>query len=156
MGEQVGERVPSDTVGGMTTTSTDEQDLDPLTPFRDSVLTNIVALLDSATEHVSYPVTLVVGGAVVSGYVISAADYAEQLSESSGFETFLKPFTDDMSSRRGADLTDDTIDLTKFIHLKDAFIVVGSGPIKVGLWRGNLAQIDGWSVGILAIGSGAE
>jgi hypothetical protein len=38
--------------------------------------------------------------------------------------------------------------VTTFIHLKDAYAYApGAKPLLIGLWRGRLGHVSGWSVG---------
>lgn len=102
------------------------------------------------------PVTLCCSGILVTGIIISMADYSAGLSETAGF-----------SVKGGAPVEYEDIGLARrlkemmlslpsktntedFIHLKDVGIMTPAGMARTSYWRGRITQIDGFSLGLLA------
>ena len=97
------------TISRITTVAEDKNP--PLVPFRDSLLTNIVAFVNSQPrDEAGYPVTLLVNGATISGHIIPAANYCEEFGSKTGLGSFIAPLTEDMVGCRGEDLSDEIIE----------------------------------------------
>ncbi|HVT36067.1 MAG TPA: gas vesicle accessory protein GvpU [Nevskiaceae bacterium] len=108
----------------------------------------------------TFPITLWVGGSVVSGYLIGGADYFEELGSS--LETFFASAkVDDPMSianslvepyrKHYEDIPDEDPPPT-YIHLRNARVFApGQNPMpSVGtIWRGRLSRVDGFSFGNL-------
>lgn len=103
-------------------------------------------------------VTLTVGGALISGTMISGKTYYDSLrsllSENIDNEdvvSFFKTIIDIPSSSYDYDSEDKRPINTVFIHLKDARFFGPDGhyiPQTGGaLWRGRISQVDGFSLG---------
>ncbi len=106
----------------------------------------------------SIPVTLTVGGNLISGELISAESYFEQLAANfSGAmpeenrETAkqlilsLQPVNNSESEERPA---------PQFIHMQEARVFADAGKPIVSsgvLWRGKISIIDGFSLGSLSV-----
>ena len=132
------------TISRITTVAEDKNP--PLVPFRDSLLTNIVAFVNSQPrDEAGYPVTLLVNGATISGHIIPAANYCEEFGSKTGLGSFIAPLTEDMVGCRGEDLSDEIS--------REATVFSNSGTMNLGLWRGSLAEVAGFSVGILGPGT---
>lgn len=120
---------------------------------------------------VTIPITLTVGGLVISGDLVSGKDYFEsaavnmrsaQTTDSTGggpiealqslpdrLAQFFDGYANDYPLRRDREEDADAADLApRYVHLGQATIRQGGGPtIKVGEWRGRLAVVSGWSLG---------
>ena len=113
---------------------------------------------------VSLGVTLLVGGAVVSGLLVGAAEFFEGLADyldreagedaqafTHGYRSFAKEFRDEIGS--DFDQAVDAPYVVTYIHLRDAHVFAPGGgylPSNAGLfWRGRLESVDGWSIGTL-------
>lgn len=111
----------------------------------------------------SLGVTLMVGGAVVSGILVGTADFneglAEYIDQKSGPDG---KFLADMHRKAAEDLRSEFGDdfkaafgapyVATYIHLRDARVYTphGSVPRNEGIfWRGRLDSVDGWSIGSL-------
>ena len=115
-------------------------------------------------------VTLHVAGVVISGTLISGrkffhhiaqalreaaarhdAQAAEGLAE--GFTAVADSYRLWAEHERQSDSNDDQDairPLTLYIHLRDAAVYAPGGPPLPGmLWRGRLAHVSGWSLGVL-------
>jgi hypothetical protein len=119
----------------------------------------------AANRGASVSVTLSVGGSIVSGMLVGAAEYLEGLGAE--FEATDMDDKDKMGdmfremavqareewSPENDEQTDDYV--VSYIHLKDARYLGGAGgymPSNRGLWwRGRLDKVDGWSFGSLDV-----
>ncbi|MDF3308698.1 hypothetical protein P3H15_27145 [Rhodococcus sp. T2V] len=122
-----------------------ESTRDDLTPFRDPLLTNLVAETNATGN--SLPVLLTMDGSVISGDLISGADYFRQLGEKTGMSNFFEPILNQYTERQGEEVTDVDIDDTLWIHLRDTKLIAGSANVNIGLWRGSLTHVNGWTFG---------
>lgn len=122
-------------------------------PAQDVQLQMLVRLIGQDPEA-ALPITLVVGGGVLHGDLIShqawTADWARSLR---GFDgpgaRLLKRFPEEVD-RAVADREghDGPHRLPQWIHLRDATHAGASGrPVVMPLWRGRLADVSGWSLG---------
>ena len=113
--------------------------------------------VNSGQVGVSIPVTFTIGGSLVSGHLISEADYFEQLS--SDFSGALP----EAAREAGKELIkalqptlavdEDDQPACQFVHLKKAQVFNGSSnPIPSGgtLWRGKISSVEGFSLGSLS------
>jgi hypothetical protein len=117
--------------------------------------------------ELAVPVTLNVGGYLVSGYVISGKEYFEEFAElvARGLpdafdeerkQTIAKSFN---NLRNIYDTTEDRVEDViaqggyNFVHLRDALFLHPSGdtiPSTSGmLWRTKLEAVDGFTLGML-------
>lgn len=147
----------------MQTNETEKADQPTIT--HDSMLEFLVKL--ASTAGLSTPVTLTVGGTLVSGRIAGGEEYfkevakrvragqgqAETLEVTAGiYDAYAEKYAEWYPLRsEGADSDEeDESDETpiSFIHLLDAHIFAqGAAPIELGQWRGLLSSIDGWTVG---------
>lgn len=114
----------------------------------DNLLVNLVAVanLVDAEDDYHYDVVLTIGGTIVSGEMVSGAQYAAWAAKGSDF---FAPLIDFYGARVGVPITQDVLDSTSYIHLANATIYSGSDRLNVGYWRGLLDRVDGWSIGTL-------
>jgi len=108
--------------------------------------------LNSTVNNFSYSfgVTLVVGGGVISGTLISAKTYFEEFAET--FSGAWPGGSDVLRDGLAGWGQEDAADLhPEFIHLKDARYVSGPefAPSSGAgiLWRGNIESVNGFSLG---------
>lgn len=100
------------------------------------------------------PVTLVIGGGLLYGDLIShkawKTDWAHSLRGVDGagaqlLERFPEQVDQAVAEKQGRPAPQR---LPQWIHLRDATSVVGpGGPVVMPLWRGRLADVSGWSLG---------
>ncbi len=133
--------------------------LAPATPSADAFLQFLVNLVNNGSQLESIGVTLQMGGMLVSGSIVSGADY---------FDRFAANFSDslgalDANTRSGvraslAELGDvfrvpQPVDpLPNYIHLSDALFFAADGTPIAGqptLWRGRTSSVDGFILGRL-------
>jgi hypothetical protein len=113
---------------------------------RDEGFANLVAVANVADSEYRYGVTLVVGGAVISGYMVPGRVFVDWASEK---DPFFGPMKETYAKLEDAELTGEMIDETTFLYLADATIYTGNATLQVGFWRGLIDRVDGWSVGAL-------
>ena len=135
----------------------------------DPDLASIVQVTDAF--GLEYGVVLTLAGQLVSGTLISAHAHAEEVAGLVQGEDPDETFRGALAGRfraRAAELRDfgagstlgtldpggpETADLepmpqVAYIHLRDVTVLAGSGrPTRLGLWRGRLADVVGWSLG---------
>lgn len=103
-----------------------------------------------------HPITLTVGGNLVSGHLIDADAYmdamadqfASQFDEGDGSADSIRRSIVGLKYIPNEDLEKNVP--PQFIHLEDAEVFTSSGrPIVSGglLWRGKLSSVDGFSIG---------
>lgn len=115
----------------------------------DKLLGKFVSLVNQ--DMIGTGVTLTVGGVIITGNIISTKGYVEELA--SGFETAGEFGVAVGKSLREADIeygseqTSD--DVEEIIHLKDAKVLSGNTVYNVGLWRGKVNSVDGFTIGLL-------
>lgn len=127
-------------------------------------LRTLVGMVNGMLSGGSIPVTLIVGGVVISGQMIGGAEYfrlfgndfAEGLLAGSAVDAETTEGIAATYSRTGesiyADADDEFRPPPSFIHLKNARIVHAQGMIPTNrgiLWRGRIEMVGGWSLGAL-------
>ncbi len=134
-------------------------------PF-DPELVRLVQFIN-AVDGAEAGLTLHVKGCVVSGVLISVAQYFRMLVEeftepdrpgaqsnpevAASLAKFYRPALEKVErgleeSRAGEALPE----LPRHIHFRHAQTLVGGqAPMTMSLWRGRLAEVDGWSFGSL-------
>lgn len=128
-----------------------EMNIDDL---RDDLLATLVFKSNNGTLDLNLGVTLTVGGALISGKLVSGKTYCDGVAgmvNNSGFlDRRLSQFFIDFGKDRYADSEGDydedgEIQLPSYIHLKDARMIVGN--LNLGWWRGKLTSVDGFTMG---------
>ncbi|MFF9687061.1 hypothetical protein [Streptomyces sp. NPDC014623] len=122
-------------------------------PVPDLQLQLLIQLLDRELRS-SLPITLALAGGVLHGDVIGheawKADWARSLRQVEGEGANLIaefPETVDQGIRELGG-QDGTTQLPRWIHLRDATLVLGgTGSLRLPLWRGRLADVSGWALG---------
>jgi len=125
----------------------------------DRMLQLLISIVNSA-PGASVNITLLMGGQVLSGWLIGEGDYlrafATQMSKSFGNEQSSVEFFTAEADHRDRAAAANELDERRYIHLKDAKFVSHDGqlPHDEGLlWRGKLASVDGFTLGILSVTS---
>ncbi|WP_416739074.1 gas vesicle accessory protein GvpU [Pseudomonas sp. NFX71] len=110
------------------------------------------------TTSIGVPLTFTVGGNLISGHLISEADYFEQLAtDFSGAlhednRASAKEMIKSLQPQPATDKDDEIA--CQFVHLSNAKVFTdASKPIVSGgtLWRGKISSIEGFHLGSLAI-----
>lgn len=122
-------------------------------PVPDLQLQLLIQLLDRETRS-GLPLTLAVPAGVLHGDVIGheawKAEWARSLRQVEGEGANLLaefPETVDQGLREMV-ADDDASSLPRWIHLRDATLVMGgAGKVRLPLWRGRLADVSGWALG---------
>ncbi|SEL80964.1 gas vesicle accessory protein GvpU [Paenibacillus sp. OK003] len=120
-----------------------------LTPLdKDMTLETLVRI---ANIGLSIGIILTVGGSLVTGILASGKEYMEATAEmfqgkGEGSEHFVGLFGDFAKTYSKEELDDYSVE---FIHLKEAILIQGNSEYKVGLWRGKINSVDGYSIGRL-------
>lgn len=130
----------------------------------------------ASREAISFDITVVVGGAVITGTLASPRQYAKEIAdafrESGGSQDTWDELEDALGEMIGDqefvdrdELPDDPQSLTpeqrldllkeepRYIHLKDAQVLHSSELIPSNssvCWRGKLSSVDGWIMGRLS------
>lgn len=127
-------------------------------PPRDTVLESIIIGVEEAEKNATpsedvYPrITLIVGGLLISGHVISVDRYLKEFFEGIG-GTAKEDQADQQAKRPAAGRKNKP---RNFIHLRDAkFYIPGQKPIPTEgggvLWRGRLSCVDGFFMGVVGL-----
>jgi hypothetical protein len=124
----------------------------------DTYLQALVKNVNDAEERFSMPMTVLVGGTLVSGSLIGIEEYFETLASE-----FAAMFTDPDEAAMAKESFKPSEDmpppsegdpLPQYIHFKDArYYSVQGGPIVAGpgvLWRGRISEVGGFHFGCLA------
>ncbi|MEC0090110.1 hypothetical protein [Paenibacillus macquariensis] len=95
-------------------------------------------------------ITLLVGGSVVTGILISGKSYingvVSELYEVG--ETTIASYYREFGVEVYGDSSSEDEQITpEMIHLKDAQILDGAVVRDVGWWRGKISSVDGYSIG---------
>ncbi|MFE2992455.1 hypothetical protein [Streptomyces sp. NPDC059262] len=113
-------------------------------PVHDYYLHVLLRMLESDGDN-SISMTFNVNGGLVYGQMISRDSWEKRWIEEVGAASnFAGQVLKEVSRLRG-ESEDGEKGLPRFVHLKDAVFVSGSTRQSLGLWRGPLAQIGGWS-----------
>jgi hypothetical protein len=114
--------------------------------MKDVMLISLITLAE-ADPPMEHDITLLVGGFLVSGFVISYEKYVHHHQTTAGIESAIKQFN--------ADNPEPTEKTYNFIHLRDAkYYVPGANPIpgNMGVFvRISLESIHGFSFGKLEL-----
>jgi hypothetical protein len=109
--------------------------------------TSLEALFDTVlgyrdeNEDATIHLTMMLGGSIISGRVISYRKYARLFARrlcSSHPGAEVEPRDHD-------DNNDDRRPIRQHFHMDDVHIINGSSRVDVPLWRGNLNDVTGWS-----------
>jgi hypothetical protein len=127
----------------------------------DPILDDLVRLVEKSTAEI--PITLMVGGILVSGMLVSHKSYLNYFStefpkscqdaEIVGFiQSQCKKAEEAPSSPKSEEGPPEP---RQYIHLKDAkYFVPSQNPIPQAggiWWRGHMSEVDGFNIGTLGI-----
>lgn len=123
----------------------------------DWFLQQLVSMVNSVHGEFEIPITLSVGGILVSGQLSSGDKYFAGMSEimTPWFtdESARTSITEMFSNHMGIYKDEVTRGPPQYVHLRDArfFSATGGGtPTNGGVWwRGRIQQVDGISIGVL-------
>lgn len=120
--------------------------------MKDGLLVSLVGIAEGE-EPFEIDVTLLVGGFLVSGSIVSAEKFMENHPASRPFWQQVKEIRADASK------ADNAVDATRhFIHLRDArFYTPGEAPIPDNegvYWRAPLESVQGFNFGLLSRADG--
>jgi len=128
-------------------------------PSADAFLQFLVNLVNNGSQLESIGVTLQMGGMLVSGSIVSGAEYFDRFAASfTGSLDTLDADTRDGVRRSLAELGDvfrvpqPADPLPNYIHLADALFFMADGTPVSGqptLWRGRTSSVDGFILGRL-------
>lgn len=114
--------------------------------------------VDNGQAGISIPVTFTIGGSLVSGHLISEAEYFEQLS--SDFSDALPEAAREAAKKLiialqpTLSVDEDDQPAIQFVHLKGARVFNGSSnpiPSSGTLWRGKISSVEGFTLGSLTV-----
>lgn len=128
-------------------------------PHADAFLQFLVNLVNNGGQLESIGVTLQMGGMLVSGSIVSGAEYFDRFAASfTGSLDMLDADARDAVHRSLAELGDvfrvpqPAEPLPNYIHLTDALFFTADGTPIAGqptLWRGRTSSVDGFILGRL-------
>ncbi len=134
---------------------------------RDGRLMNMVHMANGASSTDNddwFPVTLCVGGSIITGRMVSVDRWFElnadaitsaNDSDSEDKRKALEAYAQLLFNNDGSVPSNPSDPATwpNFIHLKDAAYVTPNGMVPANqnmLWRGQINRVDGWSFHILS------
>ena len=106
----------------------------------------VVSANSNGEDFGTYPVTVLTGGAVISGLLVSGLQYGKWIA---GMDPFYKLIEDTYAEAVDGELTDEAVDSVSYFHLAEAVIHQGAGHIEIGYWRGLVGSVTGWTLGRL-------
>ncbi len=132
----------------------------------DPALLGLVDVTNSVEAQVA--VRLFLPGMILSGLLVSAASYWEQvavwlrqtsqeedLASAELAQAFLRQaehLRERAAARSERPQTSAQAEPLPHVHLADAVAFVpGQSPLEVGLWRGRLSAVAGWSLGVYSL-----
>lgn len=128
-------------------------------PVFDLQLQMLIHVLVEQSDENRIPVTLNIPGTIIYGHMVSGSAWRTRWVERVGamggdgkdhlsfFPSQLRSALDEVVPESG---TDADKPMPRFIHLLDATMVTGAmnTTVEVPLWRGRLADVSGWSIGV--------
>ncbi|WP_369211213.1 hypothetical protein [Streptomyces flavofungini] len=138
------------------TETPDQYDATELSPpvvtvqaIHDFYLYAVLGMLEHAKDDSSVGVSFNVNGGLVYGQLIKRSVWQKLwLAEVSQASQFAGDVLSQITQLTDAEDTEDEADQPlnfHFVHLKDATFLSGGARQYLGLWRGAMAQIGGWS-----------
>lgn len=125
----------------------------------DDVLVDIIKGVERKSFDAPTTLTLIVGGILICGEVISVHEWSDSGEDSSleGENADEESSPEKQNSVEEISDKEDT-DVRRFIHLKNAKIVYSTSQIpadEIGIkWRVKLTSVDGWSFSSFALVKG--
>jgi len=122
----------------------------------------VIVSVVNGLPPMSIGMTIPAGGCLVSGQLIGGSDFLARLADV--VETANEPVGQDgvkvvstafsqafREQSMGFDITqidqDQRDQVPRYIHVKDALVVVGGNTSTTPLWRGRLTSVDAWWFG---------
>ncbi|WP_134324546.1 hypothetical protein [Cumulibacter soli] len=130
---------------------------------RDNLLNSLLSIIfdsEAIPDEASFSMTVVTGGALVSGIVVSQAVFARRVSDglrqANGGDNFAFIVDEivnaqselDAEIKAGRDGIAPAIPV-RYLHMRDVTVMSGGGPLQFSNWRCRLESIDGWTFGSL-------
>lgn len=132
----------------MSSENVTEENITAVAPLdKDFALENLVKIVNAG---LTLGITLTVHGNIVTGNMVSGKEYMESVVNTfkdinEHGEALASIYRSYSSIYDGEDETGPV----EFVHLKDAVIFQGTIRHNVGLWRGKINTVDGYSFGYL-------
>ncbi|MER5966390.1 hypothetical protein [Streptomyces sp. NPDC002057] len=121
-------------------------------PVLDMDLRLLVDLMDSdEAKEAAVGVTLNVPGGIVSGNIIGREAYLDSwdaLTRGSGMSG-LSGFQREAERALDRAGVPKPTDFPRWIHLRDAAVMTPNQLVRFPIWRGRLADVSGWFLGVL-------
>ena len=139
---------------------------------KDSLLQVLILAVNDDPDTAKVPITLCVGGTLISGLMVSEREYFEEISSlfqsdddtdtvqnairripARTDEAVMRMMDEDEEPNDAADVRERL--LTEYVHLQDTRVETqsGSGEIVGALWRGKTEAIEGFWLGTQLLGS---
>ncbi|MDV2684655.1 gas vesicle accessory protein GvpU [Alkalihalophilus lindianensis] len=123
---------------------------DEVSARKDSILQFFV---QAANKHnFSLDITLNVKGSLISGTLVSAKEYLDELSESfEGGNEVAQKVSNELSKASEEAESGSSLPEVSFIHMKHTKVFIGDSKSTPStgkiLWRGKLSEVDGFFLG---------
>ncbi|MGF6821168.1 hypothetical protein M2317_000054 [Microbacterium sp. ZKA21] len=127
---------------------------------KDWMLEALARIYGGADGKSSLGLTIQSNGATISGMMITTEAFLTILGAqfktagTDALEPLLKRWAEDMAE---FDATNEklaeqgkNVPARQYIHMRDVRVFSGSATIELAIWRGTLADVTGWSLGISA------
>lgn len=105
-------------------------------------------LMNMARMNMPTPITVHSGGVIITGMLISEAEYLKEFAEGKILEAMKRRVESDERLKAMAEQATDDPTEREFLHIKDAkFIFPNGRPFPQGtslMWRGRVSSIDGY------------
>ncbi|ELP64146.1 hypothetical protein PV735_05410 [Streptomyces turgidiscabies] len=128
-----------------------KESAEAIAPTADYYLVLMTTLLEKVGENSSIGVSLNISGGLVTGHLVThkvwEALWKEQVSQAN---EWVGGVIARVLEETATDEVEDEAIPVRYIHLKDATFISGSTTSKVGLWRGPLHQVAGWTNSTIA------
>ncbi|PPA70835.1 gas vesicle accessory protein GvpU [Jeotgalibacillus proteolyticus] len=117
--------------------------------------------VQAANKHdFSLDITLNVKGSVISGTMISAKDYFDELSEAFEDGNEVAQKLSEQLAKAGESVESNGSEEAHFVHMKNTKVYIGDNKSTPSrgkiLWRGKLSEIDGFFLGKISDGSSSS
>jgi hypothetical protein len=121
--------------------------------MKDGILLALIAVAEDEENRIEHEVTLLIGGFLVSGFVVSRNKYLQSHPTTGAISNVIERLRAEDPKIQVPEN-----EAAEFIHLRDAkFFVPGGKPIPDNAsvyWRGRLESVDGFTLGLLVFAEG--
>jgi hypothetical protein len=125
---------------------------------RDVLLLTFVATVESSSALSGVGITLNLDGTVLSGRLVSRADWFERMAagreEDDLAGQFVRSVSEEMDRLDREAGEGESDEDPEFLHLVDARLVSGDTTVGVGHWRCRVSDVSAWS--LYPLGHGAS